>query len=100
MRYRKRPVEVQAVRWLGSNLAEVLALVDFDALPADDVHVKCPPLGTLAIPTLEGTMTAQLGDWVIRGVKGELYPCKPDIFEVTYEPVPDDPPPRDRKSVV
>lgn len=42
--------------------------------------------GTLEIRTLEGTMTASEGDWIIRGVKGELYPCKPDIFEATYEP--------------
>lgn len=40
---------------------------------------------TLTIPTLEGDMVAQDGDWIIRGVKGELYPCKPDIFEATYE---------------
>ena len=41
----------------------------------------------LDIETLEGTMRANAGDWIIRGVKGELYPCKPDIFEATYEPV-------------
>ena len=40
----------------------------------------------VAIPTLEGTMRAEIGDWIIRGVKGEFYPCKPDIFEATYEP--------------
>ena len=43
--------------------------------------------GPLLIGTLEGTMTAQYGDWIIRGVNGELYPCKPDIFAKTYEPV-------------
>lgn len=42
----------------------------------------------MLIDTLEGSMTARSGDWVIRGVKGELYPCKPDIFEATYEPAP------------
>jgi hypothetical protein len=42
--------------------------------------------GGVAIQTLEGTMRADVGDWIIRGVKGELYPCKPDIFEATYEP--------------
>ena len=41
------------------------------------------------INTLEGTMYAKVGDWIIRGVKGEFYPCKPDIFEATYEPVDD-----------
>ena len=47
------------------------------------VHDK----GTVAIETLEGTMVAELGDWIIRGVKGEIYPCKDDIFQATYEPV-------------
>jgi len=42
--------------------------------------------GLISIPTLEGVMTASPGDWIIRGVKGEFYPCKPDIFEATYEP--------------
>ena len=45
--------------------------------------------GSIFIKTLEGEMHAQIGDWIIRGVKGELYPCKPDIFEATYEPVED-----------
>ncbi len=41
----------------------------------------------MQIPTLEGRMRANIGDWIIRGMKGEVYPCKPDIFEATYEPV-------------
>lgn len=45
------------------------------------------PGGVILIETLEGTMRAQMGDWIIKGVKGEVYPCKPDIFEATYEPV-------------
>lgn len=44
-------------------------------------------LGEIDIPTLEGTHRASLGDWIIKGVKGEFYPCKPDIFALTYEPV-------------
>lgn len=51
-------------------------------------RVRYPEDGTMLIDTLEGSMTARSGDWVIRGVKGELYPCKPDIFEATYEPAP------------
>jgi len=96
-RFRKKPVEVDAVKWDGANLGDVLELVPtkpdgtFD-LPNDGVHVKAgigvtPGLGTLDIPTLEGVMTAQPGDWIIRGVEGEFYPCKPDIFEQTYEAV-------------
>jgi len=93
-KYRKKPVEIDAVLWRATegSMEEVLELVDFDALPGDGVHVEpgigwTPAIGTLDIPTLEGTMTAQPGDWIIRGVKGELYPCKPDIFEATYEAV-------------
>jgi hypothetical protein len=90
-RFRKKPVEIDAVQWNGSNINQVLELVDFDKLPSDGVHVK-PGIGetangTLEIPTLEGTMTAGLGDWIIKGVAGEVYPCKPLIFEATYDPV-------------
>lgn len=93
-RFRKKPVVIEAVLWTGKeeDLPEIFALIDFEALPDDGMHVNkgigyVPPLGTLDIPTLEGTMTAQPGDWIIKGVKGEVYPCKPDIFEATYEPV-------------
>jgi hypothetical protein len=94
-RFRKRPVEVEAVRWDGRNIDEVLAIVDFDRLPETEesaAYVDGPgightAMGELEIPTLEGTMTAMPGDWVIRGVKGDVYPCKPDIFEQTYEAV-------------
>lgn len=97
-RFRKKPVEIEAVLWMGreEDLPAVFALVprredgSFD-LPRD-VHVDAglgfvPALGTLDIPTLEGVMTARPGDWIIRGVAGELYPCKPEIFATTYEPV-------------
>lgn len=93
-RYRKLPVEVDAVRWTGleEDLPSVFELVDFDKLPRSLVMVKpaiefAPTLGSLTIPTLEGDMTASPGDWIIRGVNGEIYPCKPDIFEKTYEAV-------------
>ena len=93
-KFRKKPVEIEAMRWDGTEacMADVLKWVDFASLP-DDGHVGggglgfCPPLGTLDIPTLEGTMTASPGDWIIRGVAGEFYPCKPDIFDATYEEV-------------
>lgn len=83
MRVRKRAIEVQAVRWNGSTFDEstewILNAV-FDGLVR-----KCGPI--LSIETLEGGMTAQAGDWIIQGIKGELYPIKPDIFEKTYEQV-------------
>lgn len=97
MRFRKKPVEIEAVRWTGANVDEALAFIadghdDFAHLPNDGAYVSpgvghTPPTGQLHIPTLEGTMTANPGDWIIRGVQGEFYPCKPDIFEATYEPV-------------
>lgn len=96
MKFRKKPVEIEAVKWDGTNLEEVLEFCYSDTrwkqgIESDHVgepgigHV--PVLGVLDIPTLEGTMTAQIGDWIIRGVRGELYPCKPDIFEATYDKV-------------
>ena len=96
--YRKKPVEVEAVLWDGENVAEVLQWMSnytgsFKHLP-DNGNVggpgvgHVPALGILEIPTLEGVMEASAGDYIIRGVKGEFYPCKPDIFEMTYTEVP------------
>lgn len=78
LRYRKRPVEVEAIQWDGDNWHEVLAFTGRGI----SQHGR-----TLSITTLEGTMTASPGDWIIRGIADELYPCKPDIFEQTYEAV-------------
>lgn len=97
--YRKRPVVIQAVRWTGTaeSATEVIdwALSAGGTIrfhegqwPYDDGEKGTPGHPpTLAIDTLEGTMTASAGDFVIRGVQGELYPCRADIFEATYEPV-------------
>lgn len=84
-RYRKLPVEIEAIQWSGSNWHEILAFANFDH---NGIFVTTENTEmTLNIVTLEGTMKAIPGDWVIRGVKGEMYPCKPDIFVATYEPV-------------
>lgn len=81
--YRKKPVVIEAHQWNGLNrheLAEVFGTIE--------PFVAVNPLGELLfIKTLEGEMRADKGDWIIRGVKGEFYPCKPDIFASTYEPV-------------
>lgn len=91
-RFRKKPVVIEAVRYDGTKAS-------FDAIwdwmkgddpdspmcgysGPDDDHP-----GDFGIKTLEGNMTASPGDWVIRGVRGEFYPCKADIFDLTYEPV-------------
>src|SRR5258708_3640025 len=96
-KFRKRPVVIDAIQWTGANVQELsdwLAGFDSHVAPPNDEQecAKCiarfdytaTPVSVL-IPTLEGTMTAIAGDWIIRGVAGEFYPCKPAIFEKTYE---------------
>lgn len=78
-RYRKKPVEIKAIQWDGQNYGELKAFVGESLDEAWSVGGYC------FINTLEGRMNAAPGDWIIRGVKGEFYPCKPDIFEASYE---------------
>jgi hypothetical protein len=78
-RFRKKPVVVEAVLYSGTD--ESIATIS--AFAGRVLRVN---QGRLTIETLEGDMTASVGDWIIKGVKGEFYPCKPDIFETTYEP--------------
>lgn len=114
--FRKKPVVIDAVCWNGHTLGLTNAPVDLSPDKAVDPAVKLempdwlppclPPLTTeaatravvepgqirryedfLHIGTLEGVMACAPGDWIIRGVKGEIYPCKPDIFEATYDAV-------------
>lgn len=96
MRYRKKPVTVEAVRLSWRTWNEVCGFVGHIVNPArparyaDDCSDDCGESGPyieLDIPTSEGTMRAMHGDWIIRGTKGELYPCKPDVFAEVYEPV-------------
>lgn len=82
MKFRKKPAVIEAIQWDGKigtfwNIAEL----------STDREVSSIDGGLLSIKTLEGTMVANIGDWVIKGVKGEIYPCRDDIFEMTYEPV-------------
>lgn len=88
MRWRKKPVVIDAVQFRGTpeSVEEVrqFAGQDFNAPSLDG---KEDGQHALVIPTLEGEHRASPGDWIIRGVKGEYYPCKPDIFEQTYEAV-------------
>lgn len=84
MKFRKKPVVIEAEQWVGSNLeAAQFLLMQLEA----PINPCLNHQGSILIETLEGTMEARKGDWVIKGVRGELYPCKPDIFEATYEPV-------------
>ena len=85
-KYRKRPVEIDAIIWDGTERS--LAVVEEWA--ADTDRTISMSNRALFIDTLEGTMRGNVGDWIIRGVAGEIYPCKPDIFEATYELVEPD----------
>ena len=80
-RFRKKPVVIDAIQWTGENYTRLSEWLSHWRRP-----LPRGAMGTLMIPTLEGEMQADPGDWIIRGVKGEFYPCKPDIFEATYEP--------------
>ena len=81
MKYRKKPIVIDAVQWLGTKTSwdEIMAM--------GDVPWKPGQMGSKSfiITTLEGDYAVSNGDFVIRGVAGEFYPCKPDIFENTYE---------------
>ncbi len=83
MKYRKKPVVVEAVQFTANSDC----LTELSALGLDPVRVSYqdPAQPVLLIETLEGTMVGSEGDYIIKGVQGEFYPCKPDIFEATYE---------------
>ena len=78
MYYRKKPVTIEAIVWNGDNIEEISSWTNGDAFWDCDE-------GTLKIKTLEGIMNASVNDYIIRGVNGEFYACKPDIFQKTYE---------------
>ena len=82
-KYRKKPVVIEAIQWTGHLVPVAEWLTCEFSVDDDDI--------ALFIPTLEGEMRADVGDWIIRGVQGEFYPCKPDIFAATYEPVAEAP---------
>ena len=75
-KYRKKPVIIEAIQWDGKNLSEI------DDFVGESIANKGT---TLIIHTLEGDMEASINDYIIKGVNGEFYPCKPDIFYKTYE---------------
>ncbi|WP_164670958.1 hypothetical protein [Virgibacillus doumboii] len=79
MKYRKRPVVIEAVEWNGANHL----ITETFMKDCEGAHVTYEnyQLGEVVIPTLEGEMRARVGDYIIKGVNGEFYPCKPDIFE-------------------
>lgn len=81
-RYRHRPVEVDAIRWDGTiGCAEAL-------MQWSSGTVAAQPSGSLSIQTLNGTVHAAVGEWVVRGLTGECYPCADGLFQALYEPAP------------
>ncbi len=76
-RFRKLPIEVDALCWTGDNASELVAFLVGCSwqFTHDGIHID----------TLEGTMLVSVGDWIIKGILGEFYPCKPDVFKLTYE---------------
>jgi hypothetical protein len=88
MKFRKKPVVIEARQFASSDVAVMESVANWCngklcgyKLPLDQ--------RVILIDTLEGEMTANPGDWIIKGIKGEFYPCKPDVFAATYEPVVD-----------
>ena len=91
-KFRKRPVIIEAIQYLPSDKAEIESFVGVkleSKLSNETAYMAGmePPSFILMIPTLESPHEASVGDWIIKGVQGEFYPCKPDIFEKTYEKV-------------
>ena len=85
---RKRPVVIEAERWDGeSEINGMINRGDKPTAVGTGGGFYEVPAGCGLIPTLEGPHLVSPGDWIITGVKGERYPCKPDIFELTYEPI-------------
>lgn len=90
-KYRKKPVEIDAIQLHMSNMESLIEQMRRDGYEVESFSQ--PPMRAISgikIKTLEGTMQANFGDWIIKGVQGEYYPCKPDIFEKTYDLVSED----------
>ena len=96
MKFRKKPVIIDAIQFTGKeSLDEVIEFINLEKICGKreaniiksiiDYYFEKDK--AIVIPTLEGNMIASIGDWIIRGVQGEYYPCKPDIFKATYEAV-------------
>lgn len=81
MKYRKKPVVIDAIQFTDSSIDIMEWVESFDG----EIPAMTYSKNMVLIETLEGQMKADRSDWIIRGVQGEFYPCKPDIFEATYE---------------
>lgn len=90
MRFRKKPVVIDAIQFDGTPGGAVGVFDTFADMPRGVKFLPDDNLltGRILIPTKEGEMTASAGDWIIKGIAGEFYPCKPEIFANSYEPAP------------
>lgn len=84
IKYKKKPVVIEAIQFTGTITSrdEIISAFGFVGSSYQNNTGECH---SITIKTLDGYMNARAGDWIIKGIKGELYPCKPDIFEATYE---------------
>lgn len=87
-KFRKKPVEIEAYQIPPEGDETTRELPAWLVTAICNGTVRALEDGGVVIATLEGHHRGNVGDWIIRGVKGELYPCKPDIFDATYDPVP------------
>ena len=86
---RKKPIEIEAIIWDGCRWNEICDFCENKVVWIwAEGHKWDGDYMQVSIPTLEGTMVANIGDYIIRGVKGEYYPCKPDVFKATYDILP------------
>lgn len=100
--YKTRPCQIEAIEWNGNNVKEILVfmgrLPHVDYVPMTNntfesimfenwIHNQTDLNNRLTIKTLEGNMKANVGDYIIKGLKGEFYPCKPDVFNEKYEEI-------------
>lgn len=93
MKYRKKPVVIEAIQWNGNNLKEVMEFIGSEFRYTEKTNYVTGKFtyhhfnNYLAINTLEGSMVVSTNDYIIKGIQGEFYPCKPDIFVNTYDEV-------------
>ena len=87
-KYRKKPIEIEAVQFTGDNWDEIQKFTGIQCVSKCGFNYEDGyMIGKVYIKTLEGEVQFHKGDWIIKGIKGEFYPCKPDIFDETYEEV-------------
>ena len=91
MKYRTKPVEIEAIQFTGLNFEEVKNFINesliYAIIDTEWKTGKDRPRVVMKIKTLVGDMKVSEGDYIVKGLKGEFYPCKPDVFETKYEPI-------------